>query len=101
MKYVKSDMDMLNLLSKYTVFPGANEGADFRTLHTPMGSEPYSVYAKLLESYHINENPSMSIDDGWELYLLEQYENAFESQFHYAIFYAWSKLKQQEIKNVK
>jgi len=41
-----------------------------------------------------------SFEDGWYHYKLELYETAFLGQCHYAPFYAFVKLKEQEVRNL-
>jgi len=61
---------------------------------------PYAVYRTIFERF-LNSSPEeFSIDD--EFYKLEVklYELAFESQMHFGVFYAYVKLKEQEIRNL-
>ena len=40
------------------------------------------------------------INDTFFQYVVKAYELAFEGQFHYACFYSYVKLKEQEVKNI-
>lgn len=60
----------------------------------------YPAYHAIFEKF-LNSNPDeFSIDD--EFYKLEVrlFELAFESQMHFGVFYAYVKLKEQEIRNL-
>jgi len=72
--------------------------------------EPYKEYNDLYESvksfYDTEQDKSsiagmMSIED--EIYKrnVSLYEMAFEQQYHFGILYAWIKLKEQEIRNIR
>lgn len=60
--------------------------------------EPYAVYRKLFQS--AADNVDKSLEDAFferEVFLCKQ---TFEKQFHYAIFYAYLRLKEQEVRNI-
>ena len=40
------------------------------------------------------------INDTFFQHMIKAYELAFEGQFHYACFYSYVKLKEQEVKNI-
>lgn len=60
--------------------------------------EPYILYRKLFQS--AADNVDKSLEDAFfehEVFLCKQ---TFEMQFHYAVFYAYLRLKEQEIRNI-
>jgi len=63
----------------------------------------YKAYGRLWEVWADLENKdddSGGLDDGWYHFMLELYETAFLGQCHYAPFYAFVKLKEQEVRNL-
>lgn len=72
--------------------------------------EPYEKYNKLYETvksfYDSDADRSsmagmQSIEDLIYAENVKMYEMAFEQQYHFAILYAWLKLKEQEIRNIR
>lgn len=60
--------------------------------------EPYGTYRKLFQT--AADNIDKSLEDAFfehEVFLCKQ---TFEMQFHYAIFYAYLRLKEQEVRNI-
>lgn len=60
--------------------------------------EPYTVFRGLFQS--AADNQDRSLEDAFfehEVFLCKQ---TFEKQFHYAIFYAYLRLKEQEVRNI-
>lgn len=60
--------------------------------------EPYSVYRRLFQS--AADNPEKSLEDAFFENEVSLCKEMFEHQFNYAIFYAWLRLKEQEVRNV-
>lgn len=60
--------------------------------------EPYGVYRRLLQS--AADNPDKSLEDAFFEHEVTLCKQTFELQFHYAIFYAYLRLKEQEIRNI-
>lgn len=61
--------------------------------------EAFPQYASVWSAYG-NGDGSKSIDDAFYERDVQNLELAFESQMHYAVFYAYVKLKEQEIRNL-
>jgi V-type H+-transporting ATPase subunit d len=60
----------------------------------------YPVYRTIFERFTNAGHDDFSIDDEFYKYEVKLYELAFESQMHFGVFYAYVKLKEQEIRNL-
>jgi len=79
------------------------------TVHTAL--EPYAKYVQLFDNvkqFYEAEGEGrataagfQSIEDMIYAENVRMYEMAFEQQYHFGIFYAWVKLREQEIRNVR
>merc|ERR1711879_278758 len=74
--------------------------------------EPYAKYLQLFDQvkqFYEAESTGegrtssnfQSIEDLIYTENVQMYEMAFEQQYHFGVFYAWTKLKEQEIRNVR
>merc|ERR1712130_41964 len=83
---------------------------DETTVRTSL--EPYGEYLKLFDEvkqfYEAEKKESNlavanfhSIEDLIYKENVKMYETSFEQQYHFGVFYAWVKLREQEIRNVR
>ncbi|RLN45123.1 hypothetical protein BBJ29_008089 [Phytophthora kernoviae] len=85
-----------------TLYPDATavlaEAGDESALGAAL--EPYPVYRKIWEVHQSEGVDSKSIDDAFYERDVQMAELAFQSQMHFACFYAYVKLKEQEVRNL-
>jgi len=60
----------------------------------------YPIYRGIFERFTNATHEDFSVDDEFYKYEVKLYELAFESQMHFGVFYAYVKLKEQEIRNL-
>jgi V-type H+-transporting ATPase subunit d len=62
--------------------------------------KPYSTFARLYHSYHVSHE-YRTFADALKAYEVHLNRLAFDSQSHFACFWAYGRLKQQEIRNIR
>jgi V-type H+-transporting ATPase subunit d len=60
----------------------------------------YPAYRTIFERFSTTSSEDFHVDDEFYKYEVKLYELAFESQMHFGVFYAYVKLKEQEIRNL-
>lgn len=60
----------------------------------------YPYYRGVFEKFSNSSPDDFSIDDEFYKGEVRLYELAFESQMHFGVFYAYFKLKEQEVRNL-
>lgn len=63
-------------------------------------NQAYPIYAQLWDSAAVDASNNNDISDAFTQYMIAALELAFDGQFHYACFYSYAKLKEQEVKNI-
>lgn len=60
--------------------------------------EPYGIYRSLFQT--AADNADKSLEDAFFEHEVSLCKQTFEMQFHYAIFYSYLRLKEQEVRNI-
>lgn len=100
------------------LFPEGTEklGKAFNQTTVRAALEPYAAYRELFDSVKMfydkeaknrsgdgdskRKSNTKSMEDMLFVEMVKRCEETFDQQFNYAVFYAWAKLKDQELKNI-
>jgi V-type H+-transporting ATPase subunit d len=78
-----------------------------QTVRTALLDTPYiKLYDEVKPFYDAEQKSAdptkqRSIEDVIYKEYAKMYEDAFEQQYHFGVFYAWVKLREQEIRNIR
>jgi len=105
----KHDRDALYPNFGYLFPEGAQKiRAAFNETTVRAALDPYAQYVKLFdeckdfyEGSGKKPGATKSIEDLVYVQNVSMYELAFEQQYHYGVIYAWTKLREQEIRNLE